>query len=79
MRIDHRARPRLLEIISNLGDRISEARDNGWLGEVDGLQTSLSAATEKLANLDRISSRQPPGRVDLGMPAVPTLDGRSCL
>jgi hypothetical protein len=43
-----------------LGGRISEARDSGWLGEVDGLQTSLAAATEKLTNLDRISARQPP-------------------
>ena len=76
MRIEPRARPRLLEIIRNLGDRISEARDNGWLGEVDGPQTSLAAATEKLANLDRISSRHAPGRTDLGMPAFPTLDGR---
>jgi hypothetical protein len=40
MRIDPRARPRLLEIVRNLGDRISEARDNGWLGEVDGLRTA---------------------------------------
>jgi len=37
-------------------DRINEAGDHGWLGEVDGLQTSL-AATGKLTNLDRISTR----------------------
>ena len=42
MRVDPRARPRLVGIIHNLRDRIKEARDHGWLGEVDGLQTSLA-------------------------------------
>jgi hypothetical protein len=60
---------------SNLGDRINEARDHGWLGEVDGLQTSLAAATEKLTNLDRINTRAAPGRTDLGMPTLPTVGG----
>jgi hypothetical protein len=45
MRLDPRAGPRLVSIIRNLGDRINEARDHGWLGQVDGLQTSLAAAT----------------------------------
>jgi hypothetical protein len=76
MRIDPRARPRLVGIIRNLGDRIQEGREHGWLGEVDGLQTSLAAATEKLTNLDRISTRPIPGPTDLGMPTLPTADGR---
>jgi integrase len=76
MRLDPRARPRLVSIIRNLGDRINEARDHGWLGEVDGLQTSLAAATEKLTNLDRINTRAAPGRTDLGMPTLPTVGGR---
>jgi hypothetical protein len=73
MRVDPRARPRLVGIIHDLGDRIKEARDHGWLGEVDGLQTSLAAATEKLTNLDRISTRSAPGRNDFGMPRLPTV------
>ena len=75
MRIDPRARPRLVSIIRNLGDRINEAPDHGWLGEVDGLQTSLAAATEKLTNLDRISTRPAPGRTELGMPTLPRVGG----
>ncbi|WP_220377966.1 hypothetical protein [Streptomyces inhibens] len=43
------------EIIRNLGDRIEEARVNGWLGEVQGLQISLDAARNKLASLDRLT------------------------
>lgn len=73
MRIDPRARPRLVQIIRNLGDRITEARHHGWLGEVDGLQTSLASATEKLTNLDRIRTRAAQGRTDLGMPSLPTI------
>ncbi len=41
LRVDPRQRHRLAEIIANLGDRITEARANGWLGEVQGLQVSL--------------------------------------
>lgn len=33
----------------NLHARIAEARREGWLGEVDGLQISLIGAREKLA------------------------------
>jgi hypothetical protein len=41
LRVDPRARPRLVEFIANLRDRMDEARANGWTGEVGGLQTSL--------------------------------------
>jgi len=53
LRISPRQRPRLTEIIHNLHERITEARMNGWLGEVQGLQVSLEAAKRKLASLDR--------------------------
>ena len=46
MRVDPQQRPRLISIIRNLSDRIAEARSNGWLGEVEGLQTSLDAARQ---------------------------------
>ena len=56
---DPKARPRLVEIIANLNERIQEARLNGWLGEVEGLTTSRDAAARKLTSLDRTLQRQP--------------------
>ncbi|MFB6987656.1 MULTISPECIES: hypothetical protein [unclassified Streptomyces] len=44
---------RLVEIRDNLLARIVEAEREGWLGEVEGLQASLSGAQEKLAQLGR--------------------------
>jgi hypothetical protein len=72
LRLDPSARPRLLTIITNLKDRVQEARLNGWLGEVDGLQTSLRAASAKLVTLDRMRDRPPAGAVSLGMPIITT-------
>jgi integrase len=69
LRPDPAARDRLIEIIKNLADRIAEARINGWLGEVEGLQVSLTAARAKLATLDRTARNTTPGTADLGMPA----------
>jgi integrase len=69
LRPDPAARGRLTEIIRNLADRIAEARINGWLGEVEGLQVSLTAARAKLAALDRTARNTAPGTADLGMPA----------
>jgi integrase len=70
LRVDPAQRARLVEIIGNLGDRIAEARANGWHGEVQGLRTSLDAATKKLASLDRTTARGRPGPTDLGLPAT---------
>jgi hypothetical protein len=70
LRLAPSARPRLVEIIANLRDRISEAKFNGWLGEVAGLDASLQAAARKLASLDRMRDRQPVGPVNLGIPVI---------
>jgi integrase len=74
LRVSPTQRPRLVEIIQNLADRITEARMNGWLGEVQGLQVSREAAKGKLANLDRNRERmrtnQRCGATDLGMPVL---------
>ena len=40
--------PRLEEIRANLADRLQEARDQGWLGEVAAIETTLAAAAQKL-------------------------------
>jgi hypothetical protein len=58
-----------VEIIRNLTDRIDEARTNGWLGEVQGLQISLDAVRVKLASLDR-TSRPDGGITQLGIPVI---------
>ena len=71
LRISPQQRPRLAEIIHNLHERITEARMNGWLGEVQGLQVSLEAAKRKLTSLDRsIERNRRNGPADLGMPII---------
>lgn len=71
LRVSPSQRPRLLEIIRNLADRITEARANGWLGEVQGLEASLTKAKEKLASLDRAQKRgRHNGPVNLGLPII---------
>ncbi|MEU8033208.1 hypothetical protein AB0C13_32030 [Streptomyces sp. NPDC049099] len=55
----------------DLGDRIEEARVNGWLGEVQELQISLEAARNKLASLDRLTRTRNRTPVPLGMPIIP--------
>jgi Phage integrase family len=69
LRPDPAARSRLIDITKNLADRIAEARINGWLGEVEGLQVSQAAARAKLAALERTARNTIPGTADLGMPA----------
>lgn len=53
LRVDPRQRDRLAEIADSLRERISEARDNGWHGEIEGLRISLRGAESKLVVLDR--------------------------
>ena len=65
----------MVEIRDNLHARIAEAREQGWLGEVDGLQISLAGARDKLAQLDQIATHSTP--TALGMPSFPQIAGRS--
>jgi hypothetical protein len=67
LRPDPAQRTRLLQIRDNLLDRIAEAQQEGWLGEVDGLNVSLAAAHDKLAQLDARAPRP----VQIGMPGAP--------
>lgn len=64
LRPDPSQQTRLEEIISNLGERLTEAHEHGWLGEVDGLKTSLAAAQQKLAQMRRTAT-------NLGLPSFP--------
>jgi site-specific recombinase XerD len=58
LRPDPAQRPRLIEIRHNLGERIAEANNNGWHGEVEGLKVSLVAANTKLAQLAGLAARR---------------------
>jgi hypothetical protein len=66
---DPTQRERLVEIRDNLTARIAEARREGWLGEVEGLQVSLAGTQDKLAQIDR---RARTATVHLGIPTTTT-------
>ncbi len=51
---------------------MAEARQHGWLGEVEGLKVSLAAATTKLAQLDALAARRDTA-VHLGLPGFPQI------
>lgn len=65
LRPDPAQQTRLEDIITSLTERITEATDRGWLGDVDGLAVSLDAAKQKLTQMHRTAT-------NLGMPTVPT-------
>jgi integrase len=67
LRPDPAQRPRMIQIRDNLRDRITEAQQQNWFGEVEGLQVSLAAATAKLTQLDEFTTRQHT-TVHLGIP-----------
>jgi integrase len=68
-------RPRLEEIRDNLDARITEARREGWLGEIEGLQISLAGAQQKLIQLDATANRLA-NAVNIGMPTFAHIAGR---
>lgn len=70
LRVAPTQRPRLINIIRNLDDRITEAKMNGWLGEAQGLQYSLTKATEKLTSLDKAIRNSTGTHTDLGIPTL---------
>jgi len=56
LRPDPAQRTRLLEIGDNLRARIDEARREGWLGEMSGLEISLAASARKLGEMDELAA-----------------------
>ncbi|MET9387696.1 hypothetical protein ABZY09_43515 [Streptomyces sp. NPDC002928] len=68
-------RGRLVEIRDNLLARITEAEREGWLGELEGLEASLTGAQDKLAQLDAEDARRSTA-VDLGIPTFRDIAGR---
>ncbi|CAM5696293.1 hypothetical protein [Streptomyces canus] len=66
LRPDPAQRGRLVEIRDNLINRIAEAEQRGWLGEMEGLRISLTGAESKISQIDAVAGGGP---VLLGMPA----------
>jgi len=66
--------PRLEEIHANLGDRLQEAKDQGWLGEVTAIETTLAAAAQKLEAMRDLPAKR--ASIHLGMPDVRPAAGR---
>ncbi len=75
LRVDPAQMPRLEEIRANLGDRLQEAKDQGWLGEVAAIETTLAAAAQKLQAMRGLTARNT--TVHLGIPDVRSAAGRS--
>jgi len=66
--------PGLEESRANLIDRLQEAKEQGWLGEVAAIEASLAAAELKLTAMRNRSARH--ATVHLGMPDFRTSTGR---
>jgi integrase len=75
MRPDPAERDRLVDIRDNLIARIAEARQQGWLGEVEGLQVSLHAARHKLEQVEQITDNR--RSIPLGLPSYAASAGRT--
>ncbi|WP_211336502.1 hypothetical protein [Nocardia tenerifensis] len=76
LRPDPAQRARLEEIRVNIEARIIEARREGWLGEVEGLQVSYSGVNDKLAQIDATLQRTTAG-TELGIPGFDAIFGRT--
>ena len=57
---DPAQRGRLAEIRDNLLARVAEAKREGWLGEIEGLELSLAGAASKLDEMDARAERSVP-------------------
>jgi hypothetical protein len=53
LRVDPARRARLEELRDNLTQRLDEARQMNWHGEIDGIEQSLAHLAVKLEQLDR--------------------------
>jgi hypothetical protein len=72
--VDPAQQERLTAIRDNLAARIAEAQREGWTGEAEGLNVSLAAAGNKLAQMEIATARRREA-VSLGMPAFRDVTG----
>ena len=63
--------PRLSELEEDLTARRRRALDEGWKGEIDGLDLTLTFLRSKRAQTQRMIRMGAPRHADLGMPALP--------
>jgi integrase len=70
LRPDPKQMPRLIEIIENLHARLEEATQQGWFGEIEGIQVSLTGAQQKLEQMRRIQASPDHQKVLLGLPTL---------
>jgi hypothetical protein len=68
LRVDPAQMPRLEEIHASLGDRLAEAKDQGRLGEVAAIETTLAAAAQKLVAMRTLATQGT--KTHLGMPGL---------
>jgi hypothetical protein len=73
LRVDPAQIPRLEEIHANLVARLTEAKEQGWLGEVAAIETTMAAAAQKLEAMRAAQS----AAVHLGIPSFRPAVGRS--
>jgi hypothetical protein len=66
---------RLEDILASLRARLAEAREQGWGGEIAGLEVSIAAAGQKIAAMDQMAARHQV--THLGMPDFRPSTGRS--
>jgi hypothetical protein len=62
LRMDPRQLPRLIQIEENTHTLLTEARQQGWDGEVQGLEETLQHIGEKKAQVDRMTAHQDASR-----------------
>lgn len=60
--------PRLDELEEDLIARLHRALEEGWRGEIEGLELTLTFLRGKRAQTKRIARAGEPGQIDLGMP-----------
>jgi hypothetical protein len=75
LRVDSDQVPRLESIHANLADRLVEAKDQGWLGEVAAIETTLAAAEQKLVAMRSAAAQHT--TTTLGMPGFGPAVGRA--
>jgi hypothetical protein len=74
LRVDPDQLHRLQGIHANLVDRLHEAKEQGWLGEVAAIETTLAAAEQKLEAMQALATQH---TTALGMPSFRPAVGRS--
>ena len=75
LRPDPAQRHRLEDILASLRARLAEAREQGWGGEIAGLEVSIAAAGQKIAAMGQMAARHQV--THLGMPDFRPSTGRS--